>query len=238
MSRNAWIVTVCSACETLEYPMHSDTILNLEHFRREYLQGGLHRHDLPEDPFVLFSRWQQQTIDAGVTDPTAMVLATVDAEGQPSQRIVLLKEVDDQGFVFYTNYESHKAQDIAGNARVSLLFPWQLLERQVKVRGIAAKLSAEESAEYFASRPRDSQLAAWASPQSQPLPSRAALLARLDAVKAKFGEGPVPLPPNWGGYRVRPQIIEFWQGGAHRLHDSFRYVRLPEDMWELSRIAP
>lgn len=218
--------------------MQQDPSLTLDQLRREYLRGGLRRRDLPEDPFALFARWLQQAIEAGIADPTAMVLATVAADGQPSQRIVLLKGVAPAGFVFYTNYQSRKGQEIGGSAQVSLLFPWHMLERQVKVTGVAARLDDAASTDYFASRPRDSQLAAWASPQSEPLPSRAALLARLESVKARFGDGPVPRPPHWGGFRVQPQSIDFWQGGAHRLHDSFRYARDSAGAWQLTRVAP
>ncbi|MEY3659330.1 MAG: pyridoxamine 5'-phosphate oxidase [Pseudohongiellaceae bacterium] len=218
--------------------MQQDPSLTLDQLRREYLRGGLRRRDLPEDPFALFARWLQQAIEAGIADPTAMVLATVAADGQPSQRIVLLKGVDVAGFVFYTNYLSRKGQEIAGSAQVSLLFPWHMLERQVKVTGVAARLDEAASTDYFASRPRDSQLAAWASPQSEPLPSRAALLARLESVKTRFGDGPVPRPPHWGGFRVQPHSIDFWQGGAHRLHDSFRYAREGTGAWQLTRVAP
>jgi pyridoxamine 5'-phosphate oxidase len=211
--------------------------MNLEHLRREYLRGGLRRADLPTDPFVLFAKWQQQVIDCGLTDPTAMVLATV-ANGQPSQRIVLLKGVNEQGFVFFTNYNSRKGQEMAQNSQVSLLFPWHLLERQVKVAGRVEKVSHAESAHYFALRPRDSQLAAWASPQSQSLASRADLEAKLEIVRARFGEGEVPLPDYWGGYRVVPHDIEFWQGGANRLHDCFRFALSANGAWETTRIAP
>jgi pyridoxamine 5'-phosphate oxidase len=213
------------------------TAMNLEHLRREYLRGGLRRADLPADPFTLFAKWQQQVIDCGLTDPTAMVLATV-ADGQPSQRIVLLKGVDERGFVFFTNYNSRKAQEMALNTQVSLLFPWHLLERQVKVAGRVVKVSQAESAHYFATRPRDSQLAAWASPQSHPLVSRAELQAALEVVRTKFGEGEIPLPEFWGGYRVVPHEVEFWQGGANRLHDCFRFGLSANEAWEITRIAP
>jgi pyridoxamine 5'-phosphate oxidase len=211
--------------------------MKLDHLRREYLQGGLRRAQLPTDPFQLFTLWQQQALESGLIDATAMVLATVSA-GQPSQRIVLLKGCDERGFVFYTNYHSRKGSEMQANAKVSLLFPWHPLERQVKIAGQVEKTTAEESAAYFATRPRDSQLAAWASPQSQPLESRQELQQRLQEVTEQFGLQPVPLPPNWGGYRVVPHEIEFWQGGAHRLHDCFRYTRQADGLWKLNRIAP
>lgn len=212
--------------------------MNLEQFRREYLQGGLRRNDLPDDPFVLFAAWQQQAIESGLVDPTAMALATVDADGQPSQRIVLLKNLDERGFVFYTNYQSRKAREMAGNAKVALLFPWHVMERQVRVCGAVEKVSMLESAKYFASRPRDSQLAAWASQQSSSLSSRQLLLGQLARMREKFGNGEVPLPDFWGGYRVIPHEIEFWQGGGNRLHDRFQYRRQPDDGWDIKRLAP
>ncbi|HTQ98651.1 MAG TPA: pyridoxamine 5'-phosphate oxidase [Candidatus Acidoferrum sp.] len=211
--------------------------MNLEQFRRDYLQGGLRRGELPDDPLQLFTTWQQQAIASGLVDPTAMVLATVNAEGQPSQRFVLLKSFDARGFVFYTNYGSRKAADIAGNSRVSLLFPWHMLERQVKVEGRAEKVSLLESAKYFATRPRESQLAAWASSQSHALGSRQLLLAQLDAMRHKFANGEVPLPDFWGGFRVVPSAFEFWQGGGNRLHDRFHYAR-HGDAWGIERLAP
>ena len=212
--------------------------MNLEQFRRDYLQGGLRRNDLPDDPLALFATWQQQAIQSGLVDPTAMVLATADTAGQPSQRIVLLKSVDEQGYVFYTNYESRKAQEITANAKVALLFPWHVMERQVRVSGSVVKVGAEESAKYFATRPHESQLAAWASPQSAVLDSRNALINRFEEVKKKFGETEVPLPPCWGGYRVIPHELEFWQGGANRLHDRFHYRRQADGRWLINRLAP
>ena len=212
-------------------------MMALDQIRRDYLRGGLRRDELPDDPLVLFETWQKQAIECGLPDPTAMVVATVAADGQPSQRLVLLKQLDARGFVFFTNYGSRKAREIAGNAHVSLLFPWHGMERQVHVRGNAGKIGAAESLRYFRTRPRDSQLAAWASHQSSPLESRADLLNRLEQMKAKFGDGDVPLPEFWGGIRVYPHEIEFWQGGAARLHDRFQYRR-DGAMWQIQRLAP
>lgn len=212
--------------------------MNLEQFRREYLQGGLRRNDLPNDPFALFDTWQQQAIESGLLDPTAMVLASVDDAGQPSQRIVLLKNVDERGFVFYTNYQSRKAHEMAANAKVALLFPWHVMERQVRINGDAVKVDTAESAKYFASRPHESQLAAWASPQSAVIDSRQQLLDKLGQVRAQFGDAEVPLPSFWGGYRVVPREIEFWQGGGNRLHDRFCYSRQPDGRWLIARLAP
>jgi pyridoxamine 5'-phosphate oxidase len=213
-------------------------MMALDQIRREYLQGGLRREDLPADPLALFETWQQQAIACGLTDPTAMVVATVSPDGQPSQRLVLLKQLDARGFVFYTNYGSRKAREIAGNPHVSLLFPWHGMERQVKVTGTAAKVSAAESVKYFMTRPRDSQLAAWASEQSAPLSSREVLMTQLARMKEKFAQGEVPLPDFWGGMRIYPNEIEFWQGGAGRLHDRFQYTRQHGDEWRIQRLAP
>ncbi len=211
--------------------------MELENFRREYLQGGLQRDDLHEDPITQFEIWLKQAIEAGLHDPTAMTVATVDAQGQPSQRIVLLKHVDERGFVFYTNYESHKAQNLAQNPRISLHFPWHSLERQVKICGQVEKVSAAESLAYFSSRPEESQLAAWASAQSRPVSSRQLLMQQFNAMKEKFKQGKIPLPDFWGGFRVQVSSIEFWQGGANRLHDRFQYTR-QDSGWEIKRLAP
>jgi pyridoxamine 5'-phosphate oxidase len=212
--------------------------MNLEQFRREYLSGGLRRGDLPDAPLSLFEAWQQQAIESGLIDPTAMIVATVSAEGQPSQRTVLLKHLDETGFVFYTNYGSRKAKEIATNPQVSLLFPWHPLERQVKICGRAEKVSLAESVRYFASRPRESQLAAWASQQSRKLSARQMLLTELEHMKQKFAHGEVPLPDFWGGFRVVPHEIEFWQGGANRLHDRFVYRLQADGSWTIERLAP
>lgn len=213
-------------------------MMALDQIRREYLQGGLRRDDLPLDPLALFETWQGQAIACGLPDPTAMVVATVAPDGQPSQRLVLLKQLDERGFVFYTNYGSRKAREIAGNAQVSLLFPWHGMERQVRVCGRAEKVSTAESLKYFLTRPRDSQLAAWASEQSSPLTSRDFLMHQLMHMKEKFAHGEVPLPDFWGGIRVTPHEIEFWQGGAARLHDRFQYRRESGSAWQIQRLAP
>jgi pyridoxamine 5'-phosphate oxidase len=167
-----------------------------------------------------------------------MSIATVSADGQPSQRIVLLKGCDERGFVFYTNQESRKAQEIAGNNKVSLHFAWLELDRQVKICGTAEKVSAKESLKYFLSRPKESQLAAWASEQSRPVSSRQLLEQQFARMKQKFHEGEIPLPSFWGGYRVKPHQIEFWQGGAMRLHDRFQFTLQPDGGWEVRRLAP
>jgi pyridoxamine 5'-phosphate oxidase len=167
-----------------------------------------------------------------------MSVATVDAEARPSQRVVLLKHQDHRGFVFYTNLESKKAQEIASNQQVSLHFSWLGLDRQVIVGGVAEKLSMIEAANYFGTRPRESQLAAWASHQSQILSARQVLDQKMDNIRRKFSEDEIPLPSFWGGFRVRPERIEFWQGGANRLHDRFYYERQLDDHWSIDRLAP
>lgn len=212
--------------------------MDLESLRREYLQGGLSHEDLAQDPIEQFSTWMQQAIDLQFTDPTAMTVATVAANGQPSQRIVLLKQFDAKGFVFYTNFGSRKADELAQNPKISLHFPWHNIERQVKICGEAAKISTAESLKYFISRPRGSQLAAIASEQSRVLSSRTILLNQFESLKQKFGDGEIPLPDFWGGYRVVPSEIEFWQGGANRLHDRFRYTLKDDATWQIDRLAP
>jgi pyridoxamine 5'-phosphate oxidase len=212
--------------------------LHLENLRREYTQGGLERENLRDNPMEQFQLWLEQVIEARIPDPNAMTIATVDASGQPSQRIVLLKHVDDGGFVFYTNLRSRKAQELKQNPKISLHFPWYFLERQVKVCGVVEQLSTAEVLKYFITRPRDSQLGAWASHQSQRISSRALLLQQFEAMKNKFGKGEIPLPDFWGGYRVNPHQIEFWQGGAHRLHDRFQYDRQADGSWTIERLEP
>ncbi|MCX2982660.1 pyridoxamine 5'-phosphate oxidase [Halieaceae bacterium IMCC14734] len=212
--------------------------MNIEDFRREYLLQGLKRSDLHDDPTEQFETWLAQAVSGGIADPTAMVLATVDANGRPWQRMVLLKDFGHQGFVFYTNSDSNKAQDIAANASVCLHFPWNVLERQVIVAGNAAKISNVETARYFLSRPRESQLAAWASAQSRPISARQVLLEKFAQMQEKFKQGEIPVPAFWSGYRVVPRELEFWQGGANRLHDRFRYLRNAKDGWDIRRLAP
>ncbi|WP_076537510.1 pyridoxamine 5'-phosphate oxidase [Shewanella sp. UCD-KL21] len=210
---------------------------DLTDIRREYTQGGLRRNDLPANPMTLFETWIEQAKDAQLTDPTAMCVATVDEHGQPFQRIVLLKKFDDDGFVFFTNLESRKATQLAHNAKISLLFPWHPLERQVAVTGVAEPLSMLEVTKYFMSRPKDSQIAAWVSKQSSKISARQALEGKFNEMKNKFAKGEVPLPKFWGGYRVKADSIEFWQGGERRLHDRFIYQKQDSD-WVIDRLAP
>lgn len=211
--------------------------MNIADYRREYTLNGLSRADLAADPFEQFERWFTQALNSNYPDANAMSLATVSPDGKPSIRTVLLKEFDNQGFVFFTNYASAKANNIAENEQVSLLFPWLQVERQIEICGRAVKISEAESAEYFGSRPTGSQLGAWASQQSQTIANRETLLRQLEDVTQRFKDtSRIPLP-NWGGYRVLPETIEFWQGRENRLHDRFEY-RLNAGQWQLNRLQP
>lgn len=211
--------------------------MDISHFRREYLRGGLKRETLLQNPVQQFTDWFDQARKIDIADPTAMILATVDGDGRPSQRTVLLKYYDETGFVFFTNYGSRKADEIKENRQVSLLFVWLELERQVMISGEAEKISAADSAKYFLTRPKDSQVAAWVSSQSHGLSSRQMLLQKFSEMKKKFGEGKIPLPSFWGGYKVVPNEFEFWQGRKNRLHDRFHYTPT-ETGWNIERLAP
>jgi len=212
--------------------------MNPADIRTDYHQGKLRREDLKPDPIDQFNAWLDEVVNAGVIEPTAMSLATAWKDGRPLLRTVLLKGLDGRGFVFFTNLESRKARQIAENPFVSLLFPWLALERQVIVTGRVDKIPTFEALKYFISRPRESQLAAWASRQSRAISSRKVLEMEWQQIKEKFGAGKVPLPAFWGGYRVKPETIEFWQGGSNRLHDRFEYSRQPDDSWVIERLAP
>ncbi len=211
--------------------------MSLEDNRREYDYGKLSRESLADDPFAQFTLWMNQAIEAQIQDPTAMSVATVSPEGKPWQRMVLLKGFDEQGFVFYTNLGSRKAKEIEANAQVSLHFPWLQLDRQVIVGGRAERLSTVEVMKYFISRPKESQLAAWASKQSSRISTRQVLETQFVQIKEKFAKGDIPLPDFWGGFRVVPEEIEFWQGGESRLHDRFSYNRDGDD-WQIDRLSP
>ncbi len=209
-----------------------------ELFRAQAMAHGLAREELHPDPFRQFQDWFETAIATGIPEPNAMSLATVDAEGQPWLRTVLLKLYDAHGFVFFTNFESRKSRQIEGNARVALLFPWVGLARQVKILGRAERIPTPESLAYFLTRPRGSQIGAWASPQSQVIRSRSLLEAKVDEVKRKFAQGEIPLPAFWGGYRVVPHRIEFWQGRDSRLHDRFAFSLQGDGNWTIERLAP
>ncbi|HEY2102976.1 MAG TPA: pyridoxamine 5'-phosphate oxidase [Chthoniobacterales bacterium] len=205
--------------------------------RQEYSVHGLRRIDLDPDPFRQFGIWFTAAIETGVRDVNAMTLATVSPDGQPTGRVVLLKGYGHDGFVFYTNYQSEKGQHIEKNPRVGLVILWKELERQIRIDGVAEKIPREESIRYFHSRPVGSQLGAWVSHQSEVIDARRVLDARLAELTERFAGQEIPLPPHWGGYRVRPDRFEFWQGRPNRLHDRFRYTR-EDKCWRLDRVAP
>ena len=211
---------------------------DLADLRRDYRSKPLRREDLDDDPVVQFNRWFEDAERAQALDPNAMSIATVAEDGQPSLRTVLLKYYDDQGFVFYTNLGSRKAREIGANPQVALLFFWPEVHRQVKIRGTATRTSAVENVRYFMRRPRESQLGAWVSEQSQVISSRQVLEAKFAEMKQRFAAGEVPLPSFWGGYRVTPEAIEFWQGQENRLHDRFIYTRIDSGAWLIERLAP
>ncbi|WP_346292253.1 pyridoxamine 5'-phosphate oxidase [Sphaerothrix gracilis] len=212
--------------------------MNIADLRQEYTQAGLERKTLNQDPFKQFELWFQQACEAELTEPNAMVLATAAAAAAPFQRTVLLKYFDSNGLVFFTNYGSRKAQQIDANPQVSLLFLWLPLERQVHITGRAARISADESLQYFLSRPRGSQLGAWTSQQSAVIPSRQFLEAQFEAIQQKFADREIPLPDFWGGYRVVPTSFEFWQGRPKRLHDRFLYTPAESGSWQIQRLSP
>lgn len=205
--------------------------------RREYTRQGLTEEDLADDPMDVFADWFQAAVDENLLDANAMTLATVDAEGHPSARIVLIKGFDERGFIFYTNYESSKAHDIANNPQVHLCFYWNDFERQVRIDGKAEKLPREESEEYFKTRPRESQIGAWASKQSAEVASRKVLQETYQKYEKQFEGQDVPLPDNWGGFVVRPHAIEFWQGRPSRMHDRILY-EYNGGNWVTKRLAP
>jgi pyridoxamine 5'-phosphate oxidase len=213
----------------------------LAELREEYTLGGLDESDLDPDPVAMLRRWLDDAIGSSLYDPTAMVVSTVSATGRPSSRMVLLKGLSATGLVFYTNYSSRKGEELAGQDACSLVFPWHPLQRQVRAEGKAARLTDAENDAYFAGRPRESQLGAWASPQSKVVASRGQLDLRYAEVAARFAGQPVPRPPYWGGFRVVPDTFEFWQGRRGRMHDRFRYRQsptTPERPWHVERLAP
>jgi pyridoxamine 5'-phosphate oxidase len=212
--------------------------MDIGNLRKEYTLAGLRRKDLHRDPFEQFELWFQQACDANLLEPNAMSLATASAQAEPSIRIVLLKYFDREGFVFFTNYESRKARQIAENPQVALLFFWSALERQVQILGTAKRIPTADSLKYFATRPRGSQIGAWCSQQSSAISSRKMLEMKFEEMKRKFFNREVPLPSFWGGYRVFPHSFEFWQGRTNRLHDRFLYCRQENNSWEIQRLSP
>ena len=211
--------------------------LNIADLRREYKRASLSETDVDPDPLRQFGSWLQQAIAAKLPEPTAMTLATVGGDGTPAARIVLLKGADAAGFVFFTNYESRKGAELSAHPEAALLFHWVELERQVRIEGTASKLVPEDSDAYFASRPHLARIGAWASPQSRVIPDREWLEREVAAARDRFPGEQVPRPPHWGGYRVEPRTIEFWQGRASRLHDRLRYGR-DGGSWRIDRLAP
>jgi pyridoxamine 5'-phosphate oxidase len=214
--------------------------MSLADIRREYTSGGLRRADLDANPIAQFQKWFAQAETAlakNQLDVNAATLATADKNGIPSARVVLLKGLDERGFTFFTNYDSRKGRELAENPSAALVFYWQELERQVCIAGPVGKIPREESEKYFKSRPRGSQLAAWASNQSEIVSNRAALETKWKEMEMKF-PNEIPLPPNWGGFILKPERIEFWQGRASRLHDRFQYTRQKNNSWKLERLAP
>jgi pyridoxamine 5'-phosphate oxidase len=205
--------------------------------RKEYTSAGLDKADLDPDPIVQFHGWFEKVVDADLHEPNAMTLATATRDGRPSARVVLLKGYDERGFVFYTNYEGRKAGELEANPTCALLFYWGALERQVRIEGRASRLSGEESDAYFSSRPRGSRLGAWASQQSLPVEDRSVLEQRVRELEAEYEGREIPRPPFWGGYRVEPEVIEFWQGRESRLHDRLVYHRY-RGGWEIERLQP
>jgi len=216
--------------------------LKIDELRTEYRRATLDETSVEADPLRQFERWFREAVDSKMPEPNAMTLATVDADGNPSARIVLLKGADERGFTFFTNYASRKGRELAVRARAALLFYWPELERQIRIEGAVTRVDAGESAQYFAGRPRPSQLGAWASPQSEPIEGRSELEARFAEVAERYRDAsaPVPRPAHWGGYRLVPDVLEFWQGRASRLHDRIRY-RLKQAQpvaWDIDRLAP
>ncbi|HKY01827.1 MAG TPA: pyridoxamine 5'-phosphate oxidase [Burkholderiales bacterium] len=211
--------------------------MDIAALRKEYTRESLDLSHIRPDPLAQFDYWLQEAIRAELPEPTAMTLATVDANGQPSARVVLLKGVDHGGFVFYTNYESRKGEELATQPRAALLFFWTELERQVRIEGTVEQVGADESDEYYQRRPLASRIGAWASPQSRVITDRTDLEARVQAISAQYGQTP-PRPAHWGGYRLRPHSLEFWQGRPSRLHDRLRYLLNEHGSWQIDRLAP
>ncbi|MCB0705436.1 MAG: pyridoxamine 5'-phosphate oxidase [Saprospiraceae bacterium] len=219
--------------------MQKITSEQLRQLREDYQAEQLNLSGVPENPMVLFDHWMAEALLAGLPEPNAMTLATCGQDGWPSARVVLLKGVDEKGFQFFTNYESDKGRELEANPKAALTFVWLELQRQVRIRGKVEKLPAHLSTAYFQSRPRASQLGAWASPQSRVIPDRSILDDNLRAMESRFqNENPLPCPPHWGGFLVVPDQIEFWQGRSSRLHDRIKFTCLPDKSWQIQRLAP
>ena len=212
--------------------------INLASIRQEYTKGGLRESELPDNPFLLFSQWLQEAIDSKVDEPTAMLVGTVSPEGKPSTRTVLLKDLHDDKFIFYSNYESRKGRQLAQNPAISLSFVWHRLERQVHIEGTAEKVPPDESDQYFKKRPYKSRIGARISPQSQPIGNRVQLIRAFIREAARWIGKEVERPAHWGGYAVIPERIEFWQGRPNRLHDRIVYTLQPDGHWKKERLAP
>lgn len=212
--------------------------MSIADLRNEYTLGGLKESDMDNSPFVQFEKWFDEAVRAEVPEPNAMTLATVDKECKPTARVVLLKGIEKEAFVFYTNYESRKGKALTENPNAALVFLWHPLTRQVNITGYVEKVSHEESEAYFRTRPLGSQLGAWASGQSQVIESRAVLERRYEEYSRKYEGKEVPLPPYWGGFRLKPDTIEFWQGRPNRLHDRLQYIRNKYGIWEIYRLSP
>ncbi|MCX6144922.1 MAG: pyridoxamine 5'-phosphate oxidase [Ignavibacteriales bacterium] len=210
---------------------------DLARVRKEYSRHSLDELDVDLNPFVQFQQWFEQAVNAELPEPNAMALATATPDGRPSTRMVLLKGFDERGFVFYTNYEGRKSIDLAANPQAAVLFFWVELERQVRIEGTVEKTSKQESEEYFKTRPLESRLSAWASKQSSIIPSRSFLEQKMSDLEHRYGNREIPLPPFWGGFRIQPQVFEFWQGRENRLHDRVRYMR-QGGVWQIERLSP
>ncbi|NWJ50538.1 MAG: pyridoxamine 5'-phosphate oxidase [Bacteroidetes bacterium] len=209
----------------------------LHNIRKDYQRERLLENNVNSDPFLQFRHWLNQAIEAGIDEPTAMMLSTVDVNGNPSSRIVLLKDATNKGLTFFTNYESRKGEEMLHHPKVAALFFWSALERQVRIEGFAEKIDSTLSDDYFTSRPVDSRFAAHASPQSKVITGRDILESELEAVKKRYADIDIPRPAHWGGYQIIPNYFEFWQGGAARLHDRLRYTKQSSD-WKIERLAP
>ena len=209
-----------------------------EDLRREYSRFNLRAEDMQADPYAQFSAWLDEAVARGLPEPNAVALATATADGRPSARMVLLKEHDRRGFVFYTNYNGRKARELRENPRAAMLFFWYALERQVRIEGLVEQVTDTQSSAYFTTRPRKSQLSAWASPQSQQVGSRTALEALYEECEQRFADREIPRPPHWGGFRLVPDCYEFWQGRRDRLHDRLVYTRRDDGAWAITRLAP